>query len=305
MIVEHWDVVDSLNLLTQTGGISFNQYRIIIHNLISLWDMYSVLEKMKRSPSRLSAEEMRIILIVLTAIAAVVLFLAPDVGIASAQQLTSIPAVIQNGTFQNTEDGFRMRVPDDWVVQDIDNLHLPNFRVANEAGFLILAIICPQQEALLGIGGMYNCEQSESSVEILHDRLSHRPEFEVIEDPANITSDDFLVFMVEEMQGRNYTNIQIINRTDLTINITSPQDPNTTIRTVPAKLVEMTYRPSPGLVDMRSYSILATIPENPQPGLRQIVSGESVTYEGPAAATPSGIPPPPVQQIFQSLEFIR
>lgn len=246
-----------------------------------------------------------IIIIVLTAIAAVVLFLAPDVRIASAQQLTSIPAVIQNGTFQNTEDGFRMQVPDDWVVQDIDNLHLPNFRVANEAGFLILAIICPQQEALLGIGGMYNCEQSESSVEILHDRLSHRPEFEVIEDPANITSDDFLVFMVEEMQGRNYTNIQIINRADLTINITSPQDPNTTIRTVPAKLVEMTYRPSPGLVDMRSYSILATIPENPQPGLRQIVSGESVTYEGPAAATPSGSPPPPVQQIFQSLEFIR
>lgn len=267
--------------------------------------MYSVLEKMKRPPSRLFAEEMMIIIIVLTAIAAVVLFLAPDVGIASAQQLPSIPAVIQNGTFQNTEDGFRMRVPDDWVVQDIDNLHLPNFRVANVAGFLILAIICPQQEALLGIGGMYNCEQSESSVEILHDRLSHRPEFEVIEDPANITSDDFLVFMVEEMQGRNYTNIQIINRTDLTINITSPQDPNTTIRTVPAKLVEMTYRPSPGLVDMRSYSILATIPENPQPGLRQIVSGESVTYEGPAAATPSGIPPPPVQQIFQSLEFIR
>lgn len=246
-----------------------------------------------------------IIIIVLTAIAAVVLFLAPDVGIASAQQLTSIPAVIQNGTFQNTEDGFRMQVPDDWVVQDIDNLHLPNFRVANEAGFLILAIICPQQEAVPGSGGIYNCEHSESSVEILHDRLSHRPEFEVIEDPANITSDDFLVFMVEEMQGRNYTNIQIINRADLTINITSPQDPNTTIRTVPAKLVEMTYRPSPGLVDMRSYSILATIPENPQPGLRQIVSGESVTYEGPAAATPSGSPPPPVQQIFQSLEFIR
>ncbi len=265
--------------------------------------MYSVLEAMKRSPSRLSAEEMMII--VLTAIATVVLFLAPDVGIARAQQLTSIPAVIQNGTFQNTEDGFRMQVPDDWVVQDIDNLHLPNFRAANEAGFLILAIICPQQEALLDIGGMYNCEQSESSVEILHDRLSHRPEFEVIEDPANITSDDFLAFMVEEMQGRNYTNIQIINSTDLTINITSPEDPNTTTRTVPSKLVEMTYHPSPGLADMRSYSILATIPENPQPGLRQIVSGESVTYEGPAAATPSGSPPPPVQQIFQSLEFIR
>jgi hypothetical protein len=270
--------------------------------------VYSVLEAIRRSLSLSSTVEimmMMIIIIVLTAIATVVFLFDPNVGIASAQQLTSIPAVIQNGTFQNTADGFRMQVPYDWVVQDIDNLHLPNFRIANEAGFLILAIICPQQEAVPSTGGMYNCEHSESSVEILHDRLSHRPEFEVIEDPANITPDDFLAFMVEEMQGRNYTNIQIINSTDLTINITSPEDPNTTIRTAPAKLVEMTYQLSLGLGDMRSYSILATIPENPQPGLRQIVSGEFVTYEGPAVATPSGSPPPPVQQIFQSLEFIR
>jgi hypothetical protein len=196
-------------------------------------------------------------------------------------------------------------VPDDWVVQDIDNLHLPNFRVANEAGFLIQAIICPQQEAVLSAGGIYNCEHSEDSVEILYDRLSHRPEFEVIEDPLNITPDDFLEFIVEEMQGRNYTDIQIINNTDLTINITSPEDPNTTIRTAQAKLVEMTYQISLGLGDMRSYSILATIPEGPQPGLRQIVSGEFITYEGPAVATPSGSLPRPIQQIFQSLEFIR
>jgi hypothetical protein len=270
---------------------------------MSPWDVYSVLEK--RSPSRLSAVEMMTIVLTTIATTVVVLLFAPNVGIASAQQLTSIPAVIQNGTFQNTEDGFRLQVPDDWVVQDIDNLHLPNFRVANEAGFLIMATICPQQEALPVIGGIYNCEQSESSVAILHDRLSHRPEFEVIEDPANITSDDFLAFIVEEMQGRNYTNIQIINSTDLTINITSPEDPNTTIRTVPGKIVEMTYQPSFGLADMRSYSILTTIPENPQPGLRQIVSGEYITYEGPAAATPSGSPPPPIQQMFQSLEFIR
>jgi hypothetical protein len=157
-----------------------------------------------------------------------------------------------------------------------------------------------------GTVGIYNCEQSESSVQILHDRLSHRPEFEVIEDPASITPDDFLAFVVEKMQGRNYTNIQIINSTDLTINITSAEDPNTTIGIAPAKLVEMTYQLNPVLVDMRrSYSILATIPENPQPGLRQIVSGEFVTYEGPAVATPSGSPPPSVQQMFQSLEFIR
>jgi hypothetical protein len=153
--------------------------------------------------------------------------------------------------------------------------------------------------------GLYNCEQSESSVEILHDRLSHRPEFEVIEDPTNITPNDFLAFMIEEMQGLNYTDIQIMDSTDLTINITSPEDPNTTIRTAPAKFVEMTYQPGLGLAYMRSYSILATIPENPQPGLRQMVSGDYITYEGPAATTSSGSPPPPILQMFQSLEFIR
>ncbi len=251
---------------------------------------------------------MIIVLTVIATIVVLVLLFGPNIGIASAQQqqLTSIPAVIQNGTFQSAADGFRLQVPYGWVVQDIDNLHLPNFRVTNEAGFFILAIICPQLEAVQGTAAeMYNCEQSGSSVEILHDRLSHRPEFEVIEDPASITPDDFLAFVIAEMQGRNYTNIQIINSTDLTINITSPEDPNITIRTAPAKLVEMTYQLSLGLGDMRSYSILATIPENPQPGLRQIVSGEFVTYEGPAVATPSGSPPPPVQQMFQSLEFIR
>jgi hypothetical protein len=264
--------------------------------------MYIVLKVMRRSPSHLVTVEMKMIF--LTTIATALLF-APNIGIAGAQQLANIPVVIQNGTFQNTEDGFRVRVPDGWVVQDIDNFHLPNFRAANKAGFLILAIICPQQDALQGIGGLYNCEQSESSVEILHDRLGHRPEFEIIEDPTKITPDDFLAFMIEVMQGRNYTGIQIINSTDLTVNITSPEDTNTTIRTVPAKFVEMTYQPGRGLEYMRSYSILATIPESPRPGLRQVVSGDYVTYEGPAATISSGSPPPPVQQIFQSLEFIR
>lgn len=264
--------------------------------------MYIILKVMRQSPSHLLAVEMKVIF--LTTIATALLF-APNFTIAGAQQLTSIPAVTQNGTFQTIEDGFRVQVPQGWVVQDIDNFHLPNFRATNGAGFLILAIICPQHDALQGIVGLYNCEQSESSVEILHDRLSHRPEFEVIEDPTNITTDDFLALMIEEMQGLNYTDIQIIDSTDITINITSPEDPNTTIRTAPAKFVEMTYQPGLGLAYMRSYSILATIPENPQPGLRQMVSGDYITYEGPAATTSSGSPPPPILQMFQSLEFIR
>ena len=243
-------------------------------------------------------------MIVLAAIVTVLVF-AVSLGISDAQEISSIPVVIKNGTFENTVDGFRVQVPNGWVVQDIDNLHLPNYLTANEAGFLTLAIMCPQQEAVPIIGGLYSCEQSESSVEIAHDRLGHRPEFEPIENPISITPNDFLAFIVEEMQGRNYTNIHIINRTDLIINITSSEDPDTAIRTAPAKLVEMTYQPNLGLPDLRSYTILATIPENPVPGLRQVLSGNSITYEGPAVTTPSGNPPSAVQQIFQSLEFIR
>ena len=281
--------------------MTFKHY---LEPLLYVYRRYNMLHLTNRANNSARLLAVGIMLISLTAIAAAILFV-PNVRIANAQQLTSIPAVIENGTFQNTEDGIRLQVPEGWVVQDIDNLHLPNYLAADEAGFLLLAIICPQQEALPGIGGLYNCEQSNSSVEIRHDRLSHRPEFEVIEDPLNITLADFLAFMIGEMKGRNYSNIQIVNSTDLTINVTSPEDTNTTTRTVPAELVEMTYQQSLGLADVRSYSILATIPETPQPGLRQIVSGYSITYEGPAAVIPSGSPPPPIKQMFHSLEFIR
>ena len=281
--------------------MTFKHY---LEPLLYVYRRYNMLHLTNRANNSARLLAVGIMLISLTAIAAAILFV-PNVRIANAQQLTSIPAVIENGTFQNTEDGIRLQVPEGWVVQDIDNLHLPNYLAADEAGFLLLAIICPQQEALPGIGGLYNCEQSNNSVEIRHDRLGHRPEFEVIEDPLNITLADFLAFMIGEMKGRNYSNIQIVNSTDLTINVTSPEDTNTTTRTVPAELVEMTYQQSLGLADVRSYSILATIPETPQPGLRQIVSGYSITYEGPAAVIPSGSPPPPIKQMFHSLEFIR
>ena len=264
--------------------------------------MFFVLDVMTRS-SQLLVYGATTILVTVVIVAAILF--AVNVPKASAQQMTGIPPAIENGTFQNIEDGIRLKVPEGWVVQDIDNFHLPNFLIADENGFLLFAVICPQQEALLSIGGLYNCEQSDSSVEIRYDRLGHRPEFEVIEDPLDITPDDFLAFMTGKMQERGYTNITVANATDISINVTSPEDPNTTLRTVPAKQVEITYQPGIGLPEVSSYSILATIPETPQPGLRQILSGYSVTYKAPAATVPIGSPPASVQQMFQSLEFIR
>jgi hypothetical protein len=267
--------------------------------------MFFVLYVMRRS-SKLLVSEVTTIWITI-GIATAAILLAVNVPIASAQQLTGIPPAIENGTFHNVQDGIRLKMPDGWVVQDIDNFHLPNFAIADEDGFLLYAVICPQQEAVLGnVGRLYSCEQSSNSVKILYDRLGHRPEFEVVEDPLDITLDDFLAFMTEKMQERGYTNITVVNATDISINVTSPEDSNTTISAVPAKQVEITYQPGTGLPQMSSFSILATIPEPPQPGLRQTLSGYSVTYQAPAASISMGNnPPAPVQQIFRSLEFIR
>ena len=266
--------------------------------------MFFFLYVMRRS-SKLLVSEATIWIMV--GIATATFLFDVNVPIASAQQLAGIPPAIENGTFHNAEDGIRLKVPDGWVVQDIDNFHLPNFAIADENGFLLYAVICPQQEAMLSNGGrLYSCEQSNNPVKILYDRLGHRPEFEVIEDPLDITLDDFLAFMTEKMQERGYTNITVVNATDISINITSPEDSDTTIRTVPAKQVEITYQPGIGLPEVSSFSILATIPEAPQPGLRQTLSSYSVTYQAPTATISIGNnPPAPVQQIFRSLEFIR
>jgi hypothetical protein len=87
--------------------------------------------------------------------------------------------------------------------------------------------ICPEQEALPGIGGLYNCEQDETRVQIMqHSKLEDRPQFaSVIADPLDITPDDYLAFLLGDFQTRGYTNIKLVNSTDLTINVTSKENP--------------------------------------------------------------------------------
>ena len=64
-----------------------------------------------------------------------------------------IPPAIENRTFQNIEDGIRLKVPEGWVVQDIDNFHLPNFLIADENGFLLFAVIYPRKRHCLVLEG--------------------------------------------------------------------------------------------------------------------------------------------------------
>jgi hypothetical protein len=237
-----------------------------------------------------------------TAISTTILFAISNVPIANAQ-FFSQPAVIENKIFQNKEDGFRMRVPDGWVVQDVNNTHYGNFYAELESGFGILALICPVEQAVPDIRGGHNCEQANDTVYIFrYFNLGERPEFASIDDSPNITTDDFLTFTIQELQNGNVSNVRIINSTDTTINVTSSEDPNTTIRTVPVKLAEITYQFMPTLEDIRSYYMLAIAPTELEAA--QLLTGYRITYEDSVATTSPNGPPAQIQQIFQGFELI-
>ena len=81
----------------------------------------------------------------LTATTIAVILLAPNFTITNAQQLTSQPAEIQNGTlFQNIDDSIRVQVPG-WVIHDVKNAGIA-LGVEILQGYGILAQLCPEEE---------------------------------------------------------------------------------------------------------------------------------------------------------------
>src|SRR6266511_1306411 len=133
-----------------------------MHNLILLWIMSFVLGIMRIS-SPLSLKPATALALT-AAVAIVILFTANNVTITNAQQPqqpqppTSQPAVTQNRTssslFQSTEDGFRVQVPDGWVIHDMKNT---GYSLLTEVlqGYGVLAQLCPeeQQQTVRNVGG--------------------------------------------------------------------------------------------------------------------------------------------------------
>lgn len=73
---------------------------------------------------------------------------------------------------------------------------------------------------------------------------------------------------------------------------------------VPAKQVEITYNGRFAPAETRGYYLLTIVPYLLKPGERQMMTGNTIAYEDIATTTPSGVLPAPVQQIFDSFEFI-
>jgi hypothetical protein len=95
------------------------------------------------------------------------------------------------------------------------------------------------------------------------------------------------------------------NSSGIRINVTSPDNPDTTIRMVPAKQMEITYNGRFASAETRGYYPLTIVPYLLKPGERQMMTGHTIANEDIATTTPSGVPPAPVQQIFDSFELLQ
>ena len=265
----------------------------------------------------------------LTAITAAVavLLLAANIPITNAQQqqLTSQPSAIENGMgtrAESTTDSFRIQVPEGWVIQDLNNTGSALLEETRQ-GYGILAQLCPeeqqQQPTLPNVSGnTSNCDPSENDVIhiVRYPDLDTRLLANNVTFDDNMTTDNILSYHLQKLQEVGYRSMQIVNSSDMTLNLTNAQT-NQTITTVPAKLVEMTYSTNFAPNETRTGYFISTATNATPPNLGT-TKGYSVFYEGNSTTTTateitttaasggllSPLPPAPVGQIFDSFELI-
>src|SRR5215213_9699269 len=286
-----------------------------------------------------------------TAIAIAVILLASNFTIINAQQqsLTNQPGEIENGaatvpttTFQSTNDSFSIQVPDGWIIQDANNTGSALLEETTR-GYGILAQLCPQEEqqqqqgaalpdasggstnnSSSGISTSNSCQGSEEVIHIIrYPNLDTRIQAAsnvsttTTNSNTNMTTDDIQSYHLQKLQEVGYRSMQIVNTTDITLNLTNPQT-NETIATVPARLVEMAYSTNFAPDETRTGYFISTATNATAPNLGT-TKGYTLFYEGNStnntaaeittatAASGSLAPtplPPVVGHVFDSFELI-
>jgi hypothetical protein len=277
---------------------------------------------------------------VLAATIAVIL-LASNFTVVNAQQqgeqLTSAPREIGNGTataatpFQNTNDSFRVHVPNGWIIQDLNNTDSA-LSVESAQAYEILAQLCPdeeqQQQGVAGETSSANASGSGSSATNSTGSLCQGAQEEVIhiirylnfetdtpqpgdeeEDVNGTNNNNLTTYHLQKLEEVGYNNITTVNSTMTTVDLILPQT-NETIAEMPAKIVEMTYTTAFAPDETRRGYFLLTATAATLPDLGT-AKGYSVLYEGSpvaAAASSSSLLPTPlspvIAQVFDSFELI-
>ena len=229
-------------------------------------------------------------------------FLFGNIPVGNAQIPPNQPLTpeAQDRTFQSMSDGFSVTIPAGWVIQDVYNTDTDILLDEIMQGSRLLARLCPQEQALADIEGRYSCEESSENIYIQrYPNLADESEFDSIPN-GTIPNEDLVNYQILKLQNLGYTDISVVQNTKLTINVSS-SDTNNTIAIIPANIIEMRYN-NANSVDTRGYFMLAAT--NATSNVRMI-SGYSLSYAADAATLPSGRPPQPIQQIFQSFELVK
>jgi plastocyanin len=231
---------------------------------------------------------------------AIFLFGNLPIGNAQIPPTQPLSPQAQDGTFQSISDGFSVAVPDGWVMQDVYNTDTDTLLDEIMQGSRLLARLCPQQQAVADIEGRYSCEESYENIQIQrYPNLADESEFASLAN-GTIPNEDLVDYHILKLQKLGYTGISVVQNTKLTIDVRS-SDTNNTIAIVPANIIELTYN-NASSVDTRGYFMLAATNATSNVG---IISGYTLSYEADAATLSSGRPPEPIQQIFQSFEFVK
>ncbi len=279
-----------------------------------------------------------------TAAAIIMVVLLPaNVTMTNAQQQeeqqlsTGQPAtapVNQNGTnatgtsFESIRDSFRLRLPEGWVIQDVNNT---GFTLAAEAtqGYGILAQLCPggeeeggQQQGTVtdssSISTSGVCQQQGAQEEIIHiiryPNLGNRLGVGV-EDINNMIPASVIEYQIQKLLEVGYSNITLVNTTNprININYSTPEGVRTAEATIPARLIEITYNTGSDPSELRRGYLILTATNVIAPNL-ETITGYSIFYEGATAAAEQTTAPPgnltraslpqPIREVFGSFELI-
>jgi hypothetical protein len=247
-----------------------------------------------------------------------------ELGLTTSSRLAAIHSTT---FFQSTDDGFRVQVPDGWIIDDVDNTGSALSEESSQ-GYAMLAQLCPEEEeqqkqpTVPTVGGSADtssCQGSENDVIFIvryHDldnalQVGNNATTTTTNNNTSMTtSDNILLYNIQKLQEVGYGDIEIVNSTDMTVNVTNLQT-NETITTIPAKTVEMTYTTPIAPDEIRSGYLISTATDMTPPNLGR-TEGYTIFYEGiplsPAEMTigfGSLRPlPPAVGQVFDSFELI-
>ncbi len=175
-----------------------------------------------------------------------------------------------NSYYTDISKGFRVQVPDGWVVDQINKTDPSiNEYTIPDYGIEFLIAMCPEEISLPTAGRLHICFNTLPSnatgffqlYRFLN--LQDRPELAAfVEQGEPILTDDLLALYIDYQRNITlgdlyvYQSIQLVTDEDIEVSIVDPQHNNQTVGAAQAKFVEYTHTDSNGYGSYKQSALL-------------------------------------------------